>query len=315
MTEPVARGQDTSELLERALRATGLSTSTLDIEGIGFGNRKETFAVSPEGEASVVVQLSDAGGLRTEARLLEAIETATAVPVASILDYGTVDGWEYLVAEQAGGENLHDRFSGLPGRVRQNLARKFGRHLGTLHETFVFDGVGKLELEAGALRASTRDWQSWFEQYGADAIERLPAEFDDVRGELRAALDGEGEAEATPRLFPWDFRPGNALAHREQLTAILDWEQPLAAAPALSAAKAEYLVADWYVEESAPLREAFREGYCEVRPWPDVRPAHRIAAIASAAVDSRGTVTNPLYPELCRDEAIQFHREALTAVL
>jgi aminoglycoside phosphotransferase (APT) family kinase protein len=116
-------------------------------------------------------------------------------------------------------------------------------------------------------------------------------------------------------LFPWDLRPGNALVADGDLAAVLDWEAPLAAAPALSVAKASYLVADWYVDDPDPLREAFVAGYERVRPSPTVRSAHRIAAIADSAVDSRGIVTNPGYPERDRDAAVAFHRSALADCL
>lgn len=92
---------------------------------------------------------------------------------------------------------------------------------------------------------------------------------------LRDVVSGlRGDTAPTARLFPWDFRPGNALLADGDLAAILDWEAPLAAPAALSVAKREYLVAD-------------------------------------SAVDSTGAVTNPGYPELDRNDAVVFHRRAL----
>jgi len=99
----------------------------------------------------------------------------------------------------------------------------------------------------------------------------------------------------------------------DDVTAILDWEAPLAAPASMSVAKAEYLVADWYVTEPESLREAFRSGYESVRPYPSIPTTHRVAAIANTAVDSSGDVTNPGYPELGREEAVAFHRTALEA--
>jgi len=119
----------------------------------------------------------------------------------------------------------------------------------------------------------------------------------------------------TPRLFPWDLRPGNALVSDGRLSAVLDWERPMAAPPALSVAKTAYLVTDWYVDEPAPLRTAFRAGYERVRPIPSVEPVHRVVAIADSAVDTRGAVTNPGYPERNRQSSVDFHLAALSSAL
>jgi len=89
----------------------------------------------------------------------------------------------------------------------------------------------------------------------------------------------------------------------------------MAAPPALSLANSEYLVADWYVDEPAPLRAAFRAGYERVRSLPTVRSVHRVVAIADSAVDSRGAVTNPGYPERERAASVDFHRAALSSAL
>ena len=133
---------------------------------------------------------------------------------------------------------------------------------------------------------------------------------------VTAYVDGASVASApSARLFPWDFRPGNALVADGAVAAVLDWESPLAAAPALSVAKAEYLVADWYIADPDPLRTAFATGYEAVRPLPPVEPVHRAAAVCRTAVDSTGTVTNPGYPEFDREAAVAFHRRALKRAL
>lgn len=284
---------------------------------LGRGNRKQTKLVRFADRPPVVLQLCDAPSrLRTEAALLQRIRAETPVPVPRVLASGAAEHLGYLVTPYVKGDDLHERFAGLsPGR-RRTVAASFGECLATLHQQFRFNGYGPVTVEDNRLSAPDQSRETWFTEYGHTALDRLPPAFDPVRDALSATLsDDTPEAAPEATLFPWDFRPGNALAVDGALTAVLDWESPLAATPALSVAKAAYLVADWYVEESAPLRRAFVRGYTDVRPYPNVRPAHRVAAIADSAVDSNGVVTNPRYPVVDRDEAVAIHRNALASIV
>lgn len=269
----------------------------------------------------LVVQLSESiEAVRTEAALVDAVAARTDVPVAPVLATGTQDGRAYAVSEFRPGSNLHRTFADSHPAHRDAIARRFGRYLGELHAAFAFEGCGGLIRESApdgeiALAAPSADCADWLTAYGRRAVERLPAEFETLGPRLLDCLDTPVVEDVTPRLFPWDLRPGNALVSDGWLSAVLDWERPMAAPPALALAKTEYLVADWYVDEPAPLRRAFRRGYGSVRPVPDVAPVHRVAAIADTAVDSRGSVTNPGYPERGRQASVAFHRAALESVL
>lgn len=318
MKETVGNETSVTAPLREALTATGVAEREANVEAVSLGNRKETYLVRPpEGEPVVVQTSDDAGSLRTEATLLERISVDTSVPVPAVVASGVIDGRGYLVTRRVDGENLHYRFVNLGPERRRGLAAAFGRHLATLHETFQFDTFGAVDHIDGTLQVSgDQNWESWFESYTTAAIERLPESFDGIREALEEVVaDWEQRGEPTPCLFPWDYRPGNAVVQDGSLAAILDWEEPVAADPALSVAKAEYLIADWYVEKADPLREAFRGGYQSVRSLPRIEPAHLIAAIASSAVDSRGVVTNPRYPELDRESSVEFHRSALRRAL
>ncbi|MEF8813330.1 MAG: phosphotransferase [Halovenus sp.] len=308
---------------ERYRRATGTALAAVGdekprkMEPLDRGNRKRTAVARYPERGPVVVQVcGERTWLRTEAALLTAIRERTSVPVPPVLAAGETDGVAYMVTAYVAGTDLHEQFTGLEPAQRRALARTFGEHLGALHEQFRFDGYGSLVVDDGELTAWRESWPAWLAEYGRSAVERLPAAFDPVREGVRALLAEPAVDTAPPaRLFPWDFRPGNALVADGHLTAILDWEAPLAAAPGLAAAKAEYLVADWYVADPTPLREAFGEGYERVRPYPTVQPVHRAATIADSAVDSAGTVTNPGYPEMDREAAVAFHRRALADLL
>lgn len=287
------------------------------VEPLGRGNRKRTELLRFDSRSPVVLQLcKEQTWLRTESVLLAQIGERTNVPVPSVLAADVTDGVAFMITAYVSGEDLHEQFTEL-GRERQRqISLTFGTYLGTLHDQFRFDGYGALAVDDGALTAHSGDWHEWLAEYGRTAVEKLPVEFAPIREELRAVFDEQSrEQQPAARLFPWDFRPGNAVVAGGQVAAILDWEAPIAAAPALSVAKAEYLVARWYADDPAPLREAFIRGYERIREYPDVRPVHRVAAIADSAVDSTGAVTNPGYPELDREAAVAFHRESLAGVL
>jgi len=317
MEDAVGNRSTLTPRLRDALTAAGLSPERADVEPVSLGNRKGTHIVRlPDREPLVLQTSDDEEALLTEATLLDRLAAATAVPVPAVIGAGCGSGGSYLLTRRVDGENLHYRFSGLSNQEQRTLASSFGAYLGEIHQTLRFDGVGALSVVDGELRAEEVDWRGWLGQYATAAIERLPAEFDDLRGVLTERVTDPAVAADPPvSLFPWDYRPGNALVRDGDLAAVLDWESPLAAAPALSVAKAEYLVADWYVDEPEPLRQAFRDGYREVRPWPDTRPPHRVAAIVGTAVDSHGRVTNPRYPELDRAESVEFHRSAIQEFL
>ena len=315
--EPAPDSAGASETAVRAaLAAACPGHEPVAVEPFGRGNRKRTVLVRFADREPVVVQTSGrAGALRAEASVLRALTDRTDVPVPAVVGAGTADGTGYLVTEHVAGEDLHARFTALDADTQRGLARTFGRHLGAVHEGFAFERYGPLAA-AGSLRAEEGDWRAWLRSYGLGALERLPAAFDGLRERARELLaEPAVEPEPPATLFPWDFRPGNALVADGELVAVLDWEAPLAAAPALSVAKAEYLVADWYVDDPDPLRTAFRAGYQEVRPYPEVSPVHRVAAVADSAVDTAGSVTRPGFPERDRAGAVAFHRRALERAL
>jgi hypothetical protein len=321
-----------------SLNAARPDATPADWRPLGRGNRKETALVTlADGERVVVQAATDPAAVRSERAILDAVAARTSVPVPTVLAAERVGDAAALVTEHVDGRDLHERFADLDRPTQRALARAFGRSLAELHERCRFERYGSVAVPArsDATPAESTaelvaragggddlpetdgtDWAAWLGAYGRTGLERLPAAFEDLRADLAALFDDPGVESAPPaRLFPWDFRPGNALVAEGELAAVLDWESPLAAAPALSLAKAEYLVADWYVDDPRPLREAFRAGYDSVRPRPAVEPVHRAAAICRTAVDSNGVVTNPGYPERGREKSVSFHRGALEGVL
>ncbi|ELZ41523.1 phosphotransferase [Halorubrum californiense DSM 19288] len=324
----------------RALAETRPGATVASVQPLGRGNRKRTEVVRFESAAPVVVQSSETpAATRTEAALLTAIGGRTDVPVPRPLGEGVTDGTGWFVTPLVDGRDLHEAFVDLDPADRRSVAHEFGRSLATLHESFRFPGCGRLAVEGASgdgtaggeateaesvlgrdASLSVRDptdAETWVRAFGERHVRRLPADFDDLREPLLEALRAPIEADSEPRLFPWDFRPGNAIVADGAVAAVLDWEAPLAAPGGVSVAKTEHLVVDWYVPaaETEPLRRAFRDGYESVAPLPHVERVHRAAAVASAVVDGDEVVTNPRYPPVDRDAAVEFHRDALRRTL
>lgn len=298
------------------------------------GNTKETTLVRFADGAGVVVQsAADAEAFRAELALARAVGERTRVPTPDIRAAGSLDGRAYAVVEWVDGTDLHERFARVDDETRRRLSRRFGRFLADLHGSFAFEGYGAVraddaDSEGDGLRVTdgASSWPAWFESYAREGVDALPSAFDGMREDLRAAVAGaDVPADPTPRLYPWDLRPGNAVfddgsggggessgeGGGGDVAAVLDWGGPLAAAPGLAAAKVEHLVADWYVADGAPLRAAFREGYRSVRPYPAVPRVYRLVAAVRSAVDSRGDVTRPRYPEEEGEAAVRFHRDRM----
>lgn len=292
------------------------------VEPVADGARRRTAIARFESESPLVVRLSTDDAFGAEVALIRAIHDRTPVPVPAPIATGTVNHTAYFVSEYRPGTDLHPTFTRLSPERRRRVATDFGSILGHLHEAFAFDGCGALtsgsddDPVSHGLDTLRHDCDGWLAEYGLSAVSRLPPAFDPLRESLASRIRAVPDRPpATPRLFPWDLRPGNALVTDAGVVAVVDWERPLAAPPALAVAKVEYLVADWYVDDPAPLRRAIQTGYERVRPYPDIRPFHRLVAVADSAVDARGRVTNPGYPLADRDEAVSFHRDALNRSL
>lgn len=293
-------------ILDRVLQAR----EPIAVERPPQGNHKTTTVVRYADRPDVVVQLTpDPTAAHTEAAVIAAIRERTGVPVPRLLGRGSIGGRGYLVTEHVTGRDLHETFTTLPDPTRERIAGRFGAILAELHEAFTFGTAGPVTVgSAGTLEAGGSDPTTFFETYASDALDALPAAFDEQRSRIEAVLADRPVRETTLRLFPWDLRPGNAVLAGDEVAAIVDCGAPLAAPPSLAVAKVEHLVATWYEDEPAALRNAFETGYERVRPLPEVTIADRLVAVAASAVDSTGTVTRPRYPELTGEDAVAVHR-------
>jgi fructosamine-3-kinase len=317
----------------RAVVADALPEATVTaVEAPATGNTKRTAFVTLADGRELVVQSRPAGaGLATEARLAREVARRTDVPVPRVLATGTVEGVDYVLAERAPGEDLHARFVDLDPADQCGVVRATGRWLADLHAAFEFDGYGPVTLDGDRLVVAdpSTDWRAWFRGYVERALSRIldghGDGFADLASRVREAVDaGLADLPANPpaRLFPWDLRPGNATVADGRVTAVLDWGDPLSATRGLSVAKTAYVTVDWYLPDpraTERLRSAFLDGYRDRLPLPGSfsreRRLYRVAAVAASAVDSRGRVTRPRYPELDDEAAVEFHRRHLRSAL
>jgi Ser/Thr protein kinase RdoA (MazF antagonist) len=147
-----------------------------------------------------------------------------------------------------------------------------------MHSEIGFEAFGRLDLHDD--RIIVRDWMgSWreyFEQLTRSHLSRLDeTPFADLAGRaqerIEPALDIVPE-DGIPRLVHGGFRPASLLFDAEAsepLTAVLDWQDVLAALPEYNLAQTEFLFIDSSFqdpERQASLREAFHDGYREFRP-------------------------------------------------
>ena len=248
---------------------------------------------------------------------MRTIAARTTVPVPEVITACTIDTRQYLVTEFVAGDDLHERFGSVPEATKRSIARSFGEILASLHEAFASDGCGSLTTSDGSeIRVLDADAPArWLSTHATAGINRLPAQFDDLANQAREAVEHGKPASDAIGLYPWDLRPGNAIVCDGEIMAVLDWGDPIAAPVGLSIAKTKHMVARWYGGDTDGLAEAFRDGYSSVREYVHPTQAERIAAVAHAAVDSKGVVTRPGYPEQTGDRAIEFHRASLSDAL
>jgi len=296
------------------------------------GNNKQTVVATLADGREVVIQYRELGygSLEPEGEVTRVVRAETDVPVPRVLACGELDNHSYVVTALVDGTNLHHEFEALSLADRRSVAAALGRYLGTIHETFTFDGYGAITVDDDRLHVEspTRDWRSWLRRYLDDGLAAFQPPLTDLVDPIRDAVHTGIDRlpdQPTPRFYPWDYRPGNVLVAGPQgptIAAVIDWGDPLAAHRELSIANTEYLVADWYADPAAAdeLRAAYHDGYRATATIPEEyfearRRIYRLTAITRSAYDSQGLVTRPRYPMVDDDAAAAFHRTHLESLL
>lgn len=293
------------ENIRAVLEESGPNYSGFTFETPGGGHQSDVYMVTLDhgGEQyEVVVKFKPDGDVPfdVEPKLHEYVANRTDVPVPRILVFKQqpeVDVRPYFVTERVHGENLSEQFSSLSPEDRCRIMRQAGSILGDLHSEIGFEAFGRLDLHNGRLivRDWIGSWREYFEQLTRMHLSRLDeTPFADVvdraQNRIEPALEMVPE-DGVPRLVHDDFRPANLLFEPESdqpITAVLDWQDVLAALPEYNLAQTEFLFIDSSVTDPTvqeKLRSEFHEGYTAHRPmdfedgYADRRPLYQLSTL------------------------------------
>ncbi|WP_262176399.1 phosphotransferase family protein [Haloarcula laminariae] len=291
--------------IRAVLEESGPDYDGFTFETPGGGHQSDVYMVTLDhgGEQyEVVVKFKPAGDIPfdIEPKLHEYVANRTDVPVPRILVFKrepAVDVPPYFVTERVHGENLATEFATLSPEDRRRVMRQAGHILGDLHSEIGFEAFGRLDLHDGRLivRDWMGSWREYFERLTRAHLSRLDeTPFADVKGRALETIEPALEyvpEDGVPRLVHDDFRPANLLFEagtERPITAVLDWQDVLAALPEYNLAQTEFLFIDSSVtdpEVREGLRSEFHEGYTEHRPmafdegYADRRPLYQLSTL------------------------------------
>lgn len=291
--------------IRAVLDESGPDYNGFTFETPGGGHQSDVYMVTLDHggeEYEVVVKFKPAGDIPfdIEPKLHEYVANRTEVPVPRILVFEqepTVDVQPYFVTERVHGRNLSQEFATLSPADRRRVMRQAGHVLGDLHSEIGFEAFGRLDLHNGRLivRDWMGSWREYFEQLTRAHLSRLDeTPFADVKSRAMATIEPALEfvpEDGVPRLVHDDFRPANLLFEggaEEPITAVLDWQDVLAALPEYNLAQTEFLFIDSSFtdpEVCESLRSEFHDGYTEHRPmefedgYADRRPLYQLSTL------------------------------------
>jgi len=273
--------------IEAVLEESGPDYADFSFERPGGGHQSDVYMVTLEhrGEEYEVVLKFEPPNMESfavEPKLHEYVAKRTDVPVPEILVFEPepdMDVSPYFVTVRLEGDNLAEAFPELTTDVRERVMRQAGEMLGNLHEEIAFEAYGWLDLweDRIIVRDLTGSWREYFREltWGhLDGLEGTP--FADLRERAEAALEPTMALvpeEGVPRLVHDDFRPANLLFDgnlEDPITAVLDWQDVLAADPEYNLAATEFLFVDSSFRDPeirGRLRGALRDGYRSEREF------------------------------------------------
>jgi len=273
--------------IEAVLDESGPDYTDFTFERPGGGHQSDVFMVTLEHagqnyEVVVKFEPDDMDSFAVEPKLHDYVAQRTDIPVPEILVFkqeSEHDVPPYFVTARLEGDNLAESYAAMSMADRERVVRQAGSILGDLHSEIAFEAFGWLDLweERIIVRDLTGSWREYFEQLTQGHLDGLAdTPFADLRDRaernLEPALTLVPE-EGVPRLVHDDFRPANLLFDPDlesPITAVLDWQDVLAALPEYHLAQTEFLFIDSSFQDPEvceQLREALYEGYREQRAF------------------------------------------------
>jgi aminoglycoside phosphotransferase (APT) family kinase protein len=279
--------QSPDDAIAAVLKESGPDYSDFSYVRPGGGHQSDVFMVTLERlgeEYEVVIKFEPdtVDSFPVEPKLHDYVAGRTDVPVPEILVFEqepAIDFPPYFVTARLEGTNLADDFAGLDMDLRRRIVAQVGQILGDLHSEIAFEAYGWLDLweERIIVRDLTGSWREYFEDLTQGHIEGLAnTPFSDLAERARDRIDmaiGIVPEEGVPRLVHDDLRPANLLfdpEREEPITAVLDWQDVVAAHPEYHVAQTEFLFIDSSSQDpdvQAELRDILYEGYREVRSF------------------------------------------------
>lgn len=273
--------------LEAVLDESGPDYADFSFERPGGGHQSDVFLVTLDvaGEQYEVVvkfEPADVASFAVEPKIHDFVGQRTDVPIPEILvfeDEPVDDVPPYFITARLEGDDLAEQFGELSMDVRQRVVVQAGSILGDLHSEIAFEAFGWLDLweDRIIVRDLTGSWREYFEQLIGGHIDGLAeTPFADVADRARERVDPAlalVPEDGVPRLVHDDFRPANLLFDPERpdpITAVLDWQDVLAAHPEYHLAQTEFLFIDSAFRDPAirdRLRETLHDGYREERAF------------------------------------------------
>lgn len=291
--------------IEAVLDESGPDYDGFSFETPGGGHQSDVYlvTVTVDGETyEVVVKFQPEADIpfEVEPKLHEYVANRTDVPVPRILVFKRnpePDIRPYFITERVHGENLAEAFPQLSPEERERVLRQAGEMLGDMHSEIGFTAFGRLDFHDDRLIVSewNGNWRNYFGDLTRAHVDRLDeTPFADIEDRAWDAIEPALSVvpeEGVPRLVHDDFRPANLLFEPEDdqpISAVLDWQDVLAALPEYNLAQTEFLFIDSSVrdhEMQATLRDAFHSGYLEHaemsfdEAYADRRPLYQLSTL------------------------------------
>ncbi|PSP65962.1 phosphotransferase [Halobacteriales archaeon QH_8_67_27] len=267
--------------IEAVLEESGPDYEEFSYEPATGGTRADVYMVTlvyQGTEYEIVVKFQPPGDTRfaVEPKLHDYVADRTEIPIPRILVFKQEPERNvppYFVTERVRGDSLADQYGAMTDDHWERVIEQVGSIMGDLHSKVAFEAFGRLMLHDDRITISNwrGNWQEYFADLTRSHIDRLEGTpFDGVQSTARDAIEETVSLvpeDGMPRLVHDDMQPTNLLCildESDPVTAVLDWQDTLAAHNEYQIAQAEFLYIDSTFDDPnvrERLREKLYEGY------------------------------------------------------